>query len=187
MVIDLEYPFSEVWRKGYLRTGKDGRKRVDLVNWPDSRTTVSYARYLLSVKEKRFLKDWEEADHKDGDRTNDSLENLQILTYEEHKAKTKEEVSGLTVETHVCAFCQVEFQQRSGLRRGLNKFCSRHCNGKYNYEINGWRGKSNPLSEEQIENIKNLRLNGLSDYKIAKITGIERAKIQRERKKLGIP
>lgn len=187
MVLNLESPFKEIWRKAYLRVGKDGRKRVDLVNWPDSRTTISYARYLLSVKECRFLEDWEEADHKDGDRTNDELSNLQILTKDEHKAKTKVELSGLTILSYLCANCGNEFERRQGQVRGENPFCSRACNAKYNRKHNGWIGNYKELDETQINNIMKLRQEGLSDYKISDILKIERTKIYRERKRLGIP
>lgn len=55
---------------------------------PDlTRTTVSWAKYLVCVKEGRLLQPDEEVDHIDNDRTNDSIENLQILSRAENLNK----------------------------------------------------------------------------------------------------
>lgn len=188
MILSLESPFKEVWRKGYLRKGKDGRKRVDLVSWPHARTTVSYARYLLSVKLGRLLTENEEADHIDQDKTNDSLENLQVLTIDEHKAKTKEELSGLTMVACTCPFCGAEFERRLGQTgRYKNTFCSRSCNVKFSQANGKWVGFTKQTTDELLQQIIQLRSEGLSDYKIADIIGIGRSTVQRERKLNGIP
>lgn len=136
MRIVLEPPFSDFWRKGYLRRDKtDGRGRVDLINTEEDRTTVSYARYLVSVKEGRLLEVWEEVDHIDTDCTNDDLSNLQILTTEEHISKTAEENRGLSYVTLICAYCGNDFEReiRQMHKKYPNNrtFCSRSCNGKY--------------------------------------------------------
>lgn len=60
---------------------------VCLFNSKKERTTISYARYLMSVKLNRFLDRNEEVDHIDNDKTNDSIENLQILSSKENKEK----------------------------------------------------------------------------------------------------
>lgn len=188
MILELESPFKELWTKGYLRKSKEGRKRVDLVSWPESRTTVSYARYLLSVKLGRLLMENEEADHIDQDKTNDDLENLQVLTIEEHKVKTKGEVSGLTMVTCVCPFCGESFERRASLvGRTKNTFCSRSCNAKYNKANGKWEGKIKQTTDELLAQIVELRADGLSDYKISDIIGINRSVIQRERRLNNIP
>lgn len=187
MVLNLESPFKEIWRKAYLRVGKDGRKRVDLVNWPESRTTISYARYLLSVQLGRFLTENEEADHIDQDRTNDSLENLQVLTVDEHKAKTKKESSGLSTIDCICSFCSVSFTRRAAHVRGEQTFCSHSCSAKYSRASGKWLGRIKQTTPELLEQIIKLRAEGLSDYKISDIIGISRSIIQRERKRNKIP
>jgi transposase-like protein len=188
MILVLEGPFKEVWTKGYLRESKDGRKRVDLVSWPHSRTTISYARYLLSVQLGRFLTDEEQADHIDQDKTNDSLENLQVLTIDEHKLKTKEEVSGLTLVSCICDFCNLTFSRRKAFTgRTENTFCSRSCNAKYNRAQGKWVGNAKQTTDEILEKIIKLRADGLSDYKISDIIGISRSIIYRERKLNKIP
>lgn len=185
MIIDLESPFKEIWNKGYLREGKDGRKRIDLVSWPE-RTTISYARYLLSVKYGRFLDNNEEADHKDGDRTNDQLDNLQLLSTEDHRTKTKQESKGLTLSQYSCCLCGVIFERRPGHVNGKNVFCSRSCNARYNRANNSWVGNWEYITEDQHNEIVKYRTEGLSDYKISELMGISRSKIQKYRKQNNI-
>lgn len=63
MVIPVEYPFNLKWRKAYLIMGSENRRMVCLCNSKSDRTTISYARYLLSVKLGRELRDDETAEH----------------------------------------------------------------------------------------------------------------------------
>ena len=78
--IELSPPFSLDWRFGYLVTNSENRKSVILYSSSCKRTTVSYARYLLSCREGRYLKPEEEADHINNDKTDDQISNLQILS-----------------------------------------------------------------------------------------------------------
>lgn len=87
MKIKLEYPFSEDWRLGYLRINREGRRVVDLFNSNNDRTTISYARYLMSVSLKKYIPKKYEIDHIDNNKTNDSLENLQLLLPKDNLAK----------------------------------------------------------------------------------------------------
>ena len=68
--------------KPYLRP--DGRKHVIITNDDGSKTTRSYPRYLLEEKLGRALLPEETVDHIDGDHTNDSLDNLRVLTRAEN-------------------------------------------------------------------------------------------------------
>ena len=86
--IDLQPPFKDIWKSGYLVPGSEGRKMVQLYNSQDDRTTLSYARYLVSVREGRFLGVDEDVDHDDEDKTNDALENLILRTKTAHREKT---------------------------------------------------------------------------------------------------
>lgn len=85
--IELEYPYSEHWKSGYLVTNKENRKTVILVNNVTDRSSTQYARYFLAVKSKRFLTEEETVDHVDNDKTNDDLDNLQILSRKENIIK----------------------------------------------------------------------------------------------------
>lgn len=87
MKIKLKAPFSKDYDKGYLVTNSKNRKFVILYNSANDRTTIPYARYLMSVKLKRYLKDDEHVDHIDNDKTNDDINNLQILSQTENNQK----------------------------------------------------------------------------------------------------
>lgn len=79
MKITTDYPYDEY--VGYLCINPENRRNVCLVHKiTKKRTTVSYARYLMAVSEKRILNKNEQVDHMDEDKTNDILSNLQILT-----------------------------------------------------------------------------------------------------------
>ena len=130
MVINLEEPYSSLYRKGYLRISKDGRKRIDLVNNSKDRTTISYARYIMSVSLGCVLSKDYEVDHIDRDKTNDDISNLQVLSVEEHRQKTtKEMTTGRNLLKLICPQCNVEFTREAYLVNVENPKCSRKCNG----------------------------------------------------------
>jgi hypothetical protein len=183
MKIELEEPFKSLWKTGYLRKSDiDGRSRVDLFNDCKDRTTISYARYLVCVDIGYTLNSDYEVDHIDVDRTNDSLDNLQILSKEDHLRKTVTESSArkVIVDCH-CKYCDKPFKREKRKIRGLNVFCSQVCSGSYYTKV-----ETNCLikadHQEYIPEIVELRNKGLSDYKISDILGINRSKVFRIRK-----
>lgn len=100
-----------------------------------SRTTLSYAKYLLCVKHKRVLSRQEEADHIDNDKTNDDINNLQILTKVENMQKQaiKRRLENPVFIVLNCTRCgnpfeylkrNHKFHTKSGR---LNFYCSRKC------------------------------------------------------------
>lgn len=97
------------------------------------RFTMSYARYLLSVKLKRKLKSFETVDHIDGNKINDSLDNLQILSREENTKKYyKDNKISRRKITIVCPICNKKIiknynQTSFGKRIKNNNYCSREC------------------------------------------------------------
>ncbi len=191
MEITLEEPFSSLYRKGYLRvSNKDKRKRVDLFNSNSDRTTISYARYIMCLSLGYVLSDDFEVDHIDCDETNDLVSNLQVLTIEEHRKKTKEEFSiGRSGVNLICECCGKSFFRES---RYINnskvwQVCSRSCHGKLSI-LNSSSGKRRIKVTDEIKTlIIELRSQGFSDYKIAPIVNLTRAKVQRYRKEESIP
>ncbi len=113
-----------------------GRKIVVLVA-QEHRTTMSYARYLMSEKLGRELTDMEEVDHVDDDCMNDAIGNLQVLTPRQNKAKQDARRRAAALVTLVCPECGNEFTR---FRRNTNlrpkgsaspSCCSRSCSGRY--------------------------------------------------------
>ena len=87
MKIPVEPPFTGLWKHAYVVKNKENRNMVCLVNDAKDRTTMALARYRMSVKLGRMLRDDEQVDHIDNDKTNDSIDNLQILSKRDNIAK----------------------------------------------------------------------------------------------------
>jgi hypothetical protein len=132
MKIKLEYPFNKDWKDGYIVINKEPRRHVILFNSIKDRSTISYARYLMSVKLGRYLKQEEIVDHIDDNKLNDIIENLQILTKKENCLKSSK---GLTLIELICPVCEKHFTIEKRQCWGKNRIrtCSRSCGGKYGH------------------------------------------------------
>ena len=132
---------------GYTVYGPYGSKRkiVVLVS-PGHRTTMYYARYLMSLHVGRELTDDEEVDHVDDDYTNDVIENLQILTPEQNREKQNRLRLQRSLVTLTCPECRREFtrpRRDTNLRPGgpeSPSCCSRSCSVSYHNKRRSRRG-----------------------------------------------
>lgn len=129
-------------------TSSEGRKLVVLlpiIGSGLSRTTTSYARYLLAVKLGRRLQKNEDADHINNDPTDDRIENLQVLTKEQNirKSFTSRHVTRKMVRMR-CPGCGAEFDRRRvvthlGRKGKVFTACSRTCCGRVRALLqHGW-------------------------------------------------
>ena len=85
-ILPSDPPFEEWSVRGpYVYRGQ--RSRVTLRHPEKPTTTMAYARYLMCVKEGRWLGKDEHVDHIDNDPCNDSVDNLQILSPDANTAK----------------------------------------------------------------------------------------------------
>ena len=122
-------------------TRKDGRQHVILYQ-NGKRKTVSYPKFLLEQKLERALVDNETCDHIDGDHTNNSLDNLQVLSRSENSAKAM--ALKLAEQGYfVCPECHASFYKsmrdvRSNqlVKKKVGPFCSKKCAGKYGSQLN---------------------------------------------------
>lgn len=114
---------------------KEGRWFYLLERPDGTKTSTSVARYNLAVKLGRLLAPNEQADHIDGDKTNDSPDNLQILSAAENNAKAREQL-GITAGYVMleCPECFKVFERRRHKthlgKGGAFTACSRVCAGK---------------------------------------------------------
>ena len=120
-------PYDKYYLYGPIYHKRIDRYMVCLVFIHDNkiRTSMTYARYLVSVKEGRRLKWNEEADHINNDHKDDRIENLQVLPKFVNNSKDR-------VRTHtdlVCSNCQKKFKRLSAQVKikNLNYFCTREC------------------------------------------------------------
>jgi hypothetical protein len=96
---------------------------------------MSYARYLLCIKEGRWLEPWEDADHVDDDRLHDEPNNLQVLSKAENAAKRS---TGVALVTLICPSCELSFErerrQTHLVKGGVRTYCSRSCSARGSHE-----------------------------------------------------
>lgn len=136
MKIELEVPYTRDFKAGYLDTNKESRRVVTLVRYDNSKTSTSYARYLMTCHLKRFLDVDEHVDHIDNDKMNDVIDNLQILSPRDNNLK-KNVALGITLKKEItltCPVCESTFTRPARniefkLKRGKSPCCSRKCGG----------------------------------------------------------
>ena len=134
MTLKTQHPFNSY--KAYkVFHKKEGRWYVQLKHLYVSllRTTMSYARYLMSVKLGRLLdKKLEQVDHIDGNKLNDNINNLQLLSQLDNTLKSKKDK---TIVNCVCDYCGSKFTRAKNLahhtRKNVKCFCKKAC--LYNY------------------------------------------------------
>lgn len=140
--VELESPWDVEWDTGYIisHTGAYPRRVMVLISHnPDGsirrRSSTPYARYLMAVHLGRYLDADEEVDHIDDDPTNDAIDNLQVLSIEEHLRKTTASRMATLVEMR-CSYCGTSFTRRRGVsclvgeRKNRLMCCSRQCSGR---------------------------------------------------------
>ena len=106
-----------------------GRWMACLVS-PTHRTTISYARYVMATKLGRPLEKWEQVDHINNDRSDDSVGNLQILTQADNLSKSRRHKSYVK---RTCPVCLVEFLLEVRQIKGPTSCCSRRCGGIWSH------------------------------------------------------
>lgn len=129
--IELEYPYSKDFKAGYLNINKDPRRTLLLVREDGTKTSTAYARYLMSVHLKRYLNRNEQVDHKDDDKLNDVIDNLQILSPKENNIK-KNKFHNIeeTIYELICPICGTVFYRSAQRYKGEGQCCSRKCGYK---------------------------------------------------------
>lgn len=129
MKIDLQFPFNKDYISGY-KVFSQGRYNIILREKISKKlTTTSFARYLMSVKLKRYLSENEHVDHINNKKTDDRIENLQILTQQQNNLKHAKEIVGGRKYLQVkCPVCNNVFDRPEN--QFLNKrfiVCNRTC------------------------------------------------------------
>lgn len=144
LILSLYPPYTSVC-SSYIRG--DGRQHIVLNDSKKSKgekgktKTISYPKALMEVKLGRRLTDNETVDHINGDFTDNSIENLQVLDREAHVVK---DVIRVKTNYLICPVCGVTFTPTKDQRKRPDRphFCSRKCAGLY--------GKQVQLGQEKI-------------------------------------
>jgi len=101
---------------------------------------VLFHRVIVENKISRLLTRLEIVHHKDGDRHNNNISNLEVMLRSDHSRMHKLGSGHGDVRVE-CANCQrtifVSYNTRPGTGTRKNRFCSRKCNGEYQQK-NKW-------------------------------------------------
>lgn len=124
----------------YLRC--DGRKHVVIVHDDGRKQTKSYPRLLMEQHLGRELLPEETVDHINNDKTDDRVENLQILTLADN-ARKQMALCPRKIHTFICPNCGtnstkfLSYVTRIKKQGSAGPFCSRSCAGKFTY-VDHW-------------------------------------------------
>jgi len=119
--------------------GKDGRKRCVIYYEKGNTPSKALSRVMMEDKLNRILSPDEEVDHKYDDKTNDDINNLQLLTSEENKEKHALKQFEELLNYHIlpCSYCNELFymsdsEYKTRIKQTDDLCCSRTCSSKYN-------------------------------------------------------
>jgi hypothetical protein len=125
------YPKVKAVYGPYTRK-QDGRAIVILYDG-DKRTAKLLAKIRLEIKLNRCLSRDETVDHKDDDITNDTEDNLQLLSRVENAKKSAKRNGPVQAKCRWCekvfTLTKHQYAKRLVLKEG--PFCSRQCSGRY--------------------------------------------------------
>ena len=119
---------------------EDGRIRIYLRFSDNTHKVISYPKYLMKCHLGRYLTEDETVDHIDQNPQNNDISNLRILSRKEHCSNDAKRCIPVIL---TCALCGKEFEHKGYLSKRNNKnkkckgfyFCSRHCAGVWNQQI----------------------------------------------------
>lgn len=138
----------------------------------DTQQVVSYPRVIMENYLGRKLEDYEEVHHKDGNPLNNNIDNLEVLTKEEHLQRHLKDKRKYYDKIMTCPWCGNDFlwtanqqlrfnsnRHRNG-RNSSAPFCSKECACEYGRKIQKERGynigaSKRKLTDEQVRYIRN--------------------------------
>lgn len=123
-----EYYKNQGFDMVYVGINKDPRRAATLRNYSTKESkTMSYAKYLYTSFYKCEICKGDEVDHINGDKLDDRIENLQVISgyYNRVKDHKHREMVELT-----CPICGSKFlYSKRNLSTHPNPCCSRKCGG----------------------------------------------------------
>lgn len=129
MKIDIsDFYLQKGYKSVYINKNREQRMMAYLVKNDGSKTTISYAKYLYTSYYKCDVDKDCQVDHINGDKTDDRIENLQIIT-RQYNIKKDHKIKEMVLLQ--CPICGKEFLfEKRNLKSHPNPCCSRQCGGK---------------------------------------------------------
>ena len=122
-----EYYKKKGYDKLYIVVNKEPR-RVAILRKPNKDTvSISYAKYLYTSHYECDIPNGDQVDHINGDKMDDRIENLQVISSKYNAVKDKRQKEMLLMK---CPVCGEEFLfPKRNLSTHPNPCCSRRCGG----------------------------------------------------------
>lgn len=125
MKIEIINLYKNDYKAAYIVNNKDGRKRVILYGYNGSRKGMLYARYIWEDAHNMQVPKGYEIDHINNDKTDDRLENLQILSKADNIRKSHPKKNLIEL---VCPICGKPFMfEARNISTHPNPCCSKKC------------------------------------------------------------
>ena len=143
-------------------------------------------REIMERRIGRRLKYNEVVHHKNGDTSDNRIENLEMMSRSEH---SKVHRVAPTLKIMICSVCGCEYQMRLSIhkyrwKQGTRKFtCSKRCLGKMNSKY----FPSKQHEEEHRRNVQTGMKKGWSGYRISKVYKMNKQTVYNHLKKLRKP
>ena len=128
MKIDIsEYYKEKGFNNAYIVINKESRRIIVLKKPNREITSMSYAKYLYTSHYKCDVAEGGQVDHINGDKTDDRIENLQVISSKYNAVKDKRHKEMVEL---ICPVCKERFLfPKRNLSTHPSPCCSRHCGG----------------------------------------------------------
>lgn len=107
-----------------------------------TRRTISYAKYLWETTHKKFVPKGFDVDHKDDDKTNDVISNLQLIRHGDHQSQHANANQSTEWHHFNCPVCgiaskvEMRFYKNNQIKqKKAGPFCSKTCAGTYSTDV----------------------------------------------------
>ena len=111
----------------YIATNKEPRRVATLRRENKTMTSMSYAKYLYTSHYKCDIPKGDQVDHINGDKMDDRIENLQVISQYYNNKKDRK---GSEMIECICPVCSTKFLfPKRNLSSHPNPCCSRKCGG----------------------------------------------------------
>ena len=122
-----EYYKKKGYNKLYVATNKEPRRVATLRKPNKEMTSMSYAKYLYTSHYECDVPDGDQVDHINGDKMDDRIENLQVISRKYNAVKDKRHREMVEL---ICPVCKEPFLfPKRNLLTHPNPCCSRRCGG----------------------------------------------------------